>query len=269
MAMIENYVFALAAAQVDARRSLYKPRVSGLTMVSEWGLGPHALADFLSVAEPYVDIVKIPTGTAKLYRLDHLRAKLERYKAERIRTLVGGQFQEYVLFTEGEAALPRHFDELRDVGFDLVEISDSIVPVSDGARRQMISLARERGMGVVAEIGSKRALTDSAHLIAEASRQLEEGVALVVVEGRELMAGGKINGRLIVGIAASALQSLIIMEVPTPRVGSTTVDIYETKKALIRAFGPDVNLGNISPDLVLETEATRLGLGSSGPLPLM
>jgi len=123
MAMVENPLSAFAAVQLDTRRSLHKPRTSGLTMISEWGLGPHALADFLSIAAPYVDMVKIPTGSARLYGLEQLRAKLARYRGERISSLIGGQFQEYVLHTEGEAALPRHFDDVRAAGFDLVEIS--------------------------------------------------------------------------------------------------------------------------------------------------
>jgi phosphosulfolactate synthase len=269
MAMLENPLSAFAAVQLDTRRSLHKPRTSGLTMISEWGLGPHALADFLSIAAPYVDMVKIPTGSARLYGLEQLRAKLARYRGERISSLIGGQFQEYVLHTEGEAALPRHFDDVRAAGFDLVEISDNIVAVEDGTRRGMIRLAQDRGMGVIAEIGSKQLLTDPAQLIAEADRRLQEGVALVIVEARELIAGGKINTALIAAIEKSGLRSRIMMEVPTPRIGSTTVEIYEVKKALVRTFGPDVNIGNISPDLVLETETTRLGLGASGPLSLM
>jgi phosphosulfolactate synthase len=269
VAIAENPRPAFAAVRLDARRSLHKPRTSGLTMISEWGLGPRALDDFLAIAAPYVDIVKIPTGTARLYGREHLRAKLGRYRAARIRSLVGGQFQEYVLHTEGEAALPRHFDEVRAIGFDMVEISDNIVAVGENARRGMIELARDRGLGVIAEIGSKRSLTDPAQLIAEADRRLQEGAALVMVEARELIVDGRINTPLIAAIEGSGLLSRIMLEVPTPRVGSTTVDIYEVKKMLVRAFGPDANIGNISPDLVLETETTRLGLGSSGPLALM
>jgi phosphosulfolactate synthase len=36
------------------------------------------------------------------------------------------------------------------------------------------------------------------------------------------------------------------------------------KKFLIREFGPDVNIANVMPDDVLETEALRVGLGVVG-----
>ena len=42
--------------------------------------------------------------------------------------------------------------------------------------------------------------------------------------------------------------------------------LNQSKKFLIKTFGPDVNLGNVTPDVVIETETTRLSLGSSGPL---
>lgn len=267
--MSTNSTFAFAATQLDPRRSSTKPRRSGLTMVSEWGLGPNALADFLVNAEPYVDIVKIPTGTGRLYRRDQLLAKIERYSHGRIRTLVGGQFQEYVLHTEGAAALPRHFDELRSVGFDLVEISDNVVAVGDDMRRRMMDLAQERGMAAVVEVGSKQTFGEPARLVEDADRFLQWGAELVIIEGRELMTDGTINDALFAAIEGCGNLARMMMEVPTPRVGSTTVEIYQVKKALVRAFGPDVNIGNISPELVFETETTRLGLGSSGPLSLM
>ena len=36
-----------------------------------------------------------------------------------------------------------------------------------------------------------------------------------------------------------------------------------------KTFGPDVKLGNVTTDAVIETETTRLGIGSAGPLALM
>ena len=45
------------------------------------------------------------------------------------------------------------------------------------------------------------------------------------------------------------------------------MQIYSGKKFLVKTFGPQViNLGNVTPDVIIETETTRLGLGSAGPL---
>jgi phosphosulfolactate synthase len=35
---------------------------------------------------------------------------------------------------------------------------------------------------------------------------------------------------------------------------------------LVIALGPDVNIANLSPDTVIDFEATRVGLGAAGPL---
>jgi phosphosulfolactate synthase (CoM biosynthesis protein A) len=36
-------------------------------------------------------------------------------------------------------------------------------------------------------------------------------------------------------------------------------------KGLIRSVGPDVNLGNVAVDMLLELECARVGLGTEGP----
>ena len=47
--------------------------------------------------------------------------------------------------------------------------------------------------------------------------------------------------------------------------GVTPNDIFELKKFLMTEFGPDVNLANVQPDDVMETEAMRCGLSVIGP----
>ena len=37
------------------------------------------------------------------------------------------------------------------------------------------------------------------------------------------------------------------------------------KKLLVSEFGPDVNIANVMPDDIIETEALRVGLGVVGP----
>jgi phosphosulfolactate synthase len=42
-------------------------------------------------------------------------------------------------------------------------------------------------------------------------------------------------------------------------------DVELLKKLLVAALGPDVNVANVSPDTVIDFEATRVGLGAAGP----
>ena len=47
--------------------------------------------------------------------------------------------------------------------------------------------------------------------------------------------------------------------------GVTLSGVYELKTFLMSEFGPQVNLANVMPDDVLETEALRCGLSVPGP----
>ena len=251
---------------LDKRRSALKPRTSGLTMVSDYQLGLAALADLIEVGGNYIDIFKIATGTARLFPKAHLLAKIELLKAHGIRPFLGGQFQEYVLHVSGIEAMDQHLAEARAVGFDIIEISDNMVPLGQGSRQRLFDMIRDHGMSPAGEIGDKRTSTSSMAIIDEVNEVLKMGAEFALIEAAELNHGGEPNEELILGLRAHVDISRCIFELATPRVGSTTVQIYAGKKFLIKTFGPDVNLGNVTPDVVIETETTRLGLGSSGPL---
>ena len=254
---------------LDSRRSTGKPRRSGLTMVSDYQLSLGALEELLELAGDYIDIFKIATGTARLFDRDHLIKKLALLNRFGVRSLLGGQFQEYVLHAMGIEAMPRHLEEARAVGFDLVEISDNVVDLGPGTRERLFDAVRGAAMAPVGEIGDKREHTATAAMVAEIREVLDLGAELAMIEGQELMHGGSPNDDLILTLKREVDVSRCMFELSTPRVGSTAPEIYLGKKFLVKTFGPDVNLGNVTPDVVIETETTRLGLGSAGPLDLM
>jgi hypothetical protein len=60
--------------------------------------------------------------------------------------------------------------------------------------------------------------------------------------------------------------SKVMIELPGPWIeGVHSCDIELMKKQLINALGPDVNLANVAPSTIIDTEATRVGLGTAGP----
>ena len=60
--------------------------------------------------------------------------------------------------------------------------------------------------------------------------------------------------------------SRVIFELIGPWIpGTHHCDVYDLKKFLITEFGPDVNLANVMPEHVWETEALRVGLSVTGP----
>src|SRR3954463_3009673 len=83
---------------------ILKPRSSGITMVMDKGLSVQEAKNFLSVAHPHVDIVKLGFGTS--FVTPNLREKIAVYQSYGLPVyfggtlfeafLIRGQFDDYV-----------------------------------------------------------------------------------------------------------------------------------------------------------------------------
>ena len=63
--------------------------------------------------------------------------------------------------------------------------------------------------------------------------------------------------------------SRVLIELPGPWItGITLHAVEDMKKLLVSELGPDVNIANVMPQDILETEALRVGLGVVGPRPV-
>ena len=249
-----------------AGRTLKKPRRTGLTMMIDQGLGLNAAADIVGVAGPYVDLVKIKTGTARLYDEGYLKEKLSLYIAGGIRPFIGGQFHEYVFATLGTDALPRFYAEALKIGFSTIEISDNVVPLSDQERAAQIRGARAAGLSVFAEVGAKDRRTSAEEMISQGLVCLDAGADLVLVEAAELVVDGIADEAMLAALNAGLAPDKLMFELPGPWIKDVrTCDIEALKKLLVKSFGPDVNVANVAPDTVLDFEASRQGLGVAGP----
>jgi phosphosulfolactate synthase len=257
-----------AFVELPAARSQVKPRQKGLTMVADFGLPYRYAEDLFDMAGPYIDLMKIAVGTSRLYDLEKLRRKLAMYRNGGALPFLGGQFQEYVFATYGAQALPRFLREARRVGFEAVEVSDNCVPLSEAQRREQIGLAIDCGLTVFGEVGSKDSKTDASLLVEQAQTCFHAGCKLVLVEAAELMRHGEPNRDLIAGLREALDFSKVLIELPGPWIpGVTLCAIEDMKKFLVSEFGPDVNIANVMPHDVMETEALRVGLGVVGPTP--
>jgi phosphosulfolactate synthase len=252
---------------IDPRRSASKPRHSGLSMVIDDGLPLPYLRGALELAGPYIDLIKIKTGTARLYPRDQLVAKLKLCEEFEIEPFLGGQFHEYVFAKLGEAALPRFHAEALALGFRTIEISDNTVPLTDEQRRGQIRLAVANGLKVFGEVGSKETLSNPGLLVKQAEICLGAGAALVLVEAAELVENGQVRRESLEVLKRSLPAERIMIELPGPWIaGVRSCDVEEMKKILFAEFGPDVNLANIAITTIYDTEAQRVGLGTGGPL---
>lgn len=248
-------------------RSTRKPRASGRTMIVDDGMPLAYAKDLVALGGDYIDLAKIKTGTARLYPRAQLVAKLRLYKKHRIQPFLGGQFHEYVFATQGEKALPKYYAESLALGFQAIEISDNTVPLTDAQRRSQIRAAVKAGLVVYGEVGSKETMSQPKLLIGQARLCFDAGAALVLVEAAELVDKGKLRRKTIDLLVKSLDMSRVMIELPGPWISDVrSCDIEGMKRALIESLGPDVNIANVPPASIIDTEASRTGLGTAGPL---
>ncbi len=168
--------------------------------------------------------------------------------------------------TQGAKALPRYYAESLALGFETIEISDNVVPLTDAQRRQQIRNAVAAGLVVYGEVGSKETPSNPALLIGQAKVCFDAGASLVLVEAAELLDKGKLRPKTIDLLVKGLDMSRVMIELPGPWIKDVrSCDIEDMKKALVNALGPDVNLANVPPASIIDTEATRTGLGTAGP----
>lgn len=255
-----------AMVPLTSVRSRTKPRKTGLTMMMDWGLPLGQQGDWLELLAPSVDLAKFVVGTSRLYEEEYLKRKIDLYKSHDVHPFIGGQFVEYVYAMQGLTATKPFFDEAKRLGFDAIEVSDNVVPLDSQTRGTLIRTAVDCGLEVHGEVGSKSDETSAAQLIAEANECFEAGADVVLVEGAELLIDGEPNRRLLTKLRDGMDTSKVIFELIGPWIpGTHNCDVYDLKKFLISEFGPDVNMANVMPEHVWETEALRLGLSVTGP----
>ena len=224
-----------------------QPRSHGITMVMDKGMGLVGVRDFLSVAAPFVDIVKLGFGTS--YVTNNLREKIAIYKEHNIPVYLGG-----TLF---EAFLVRNqFDDylnvIKEYGLDHAEVSDGSV-VKCGYIEKLAKLVT-----VHSEVGSK----DATHIMAPykwielMKAELEAGASYVIAEAREAGNVGIYRGS---GEVREGLVQEILTQIPYEKI------VWEApQKAqqlyFLELLGANVNLGNIAPTEVIPLESMRIGL---------
>ena len=236
-----------------------KPRKDGLTMVIDKGLGLVHTRGLMRLAAAYIDLIKLGFGTAGLYKTEILQEKIRLVRSFDIDLCPGGTFFEVAVL---QGKLKEYLLLAKELGFTAIEVSDGTIELSDRKRSHAIALAAGQGLKVFTEVGKKEpgnALCFK-DLIRLVRRDLNSGAGYVIVEGRDPAKDVGLydsEGRLIEFelnelVAALKDPSVLIWEAPEK----------EQQQDLIRRFGGNVNIGNVSPREVLALEALRVGLRS-------
>lgn len=221
-------------------------------MVMDKGMGLEDVRNFLSVAAPYVDFVKLGFGTA--FVTAHLREKIDIYRSYDVPVYFGGTLFEAFLIRN---QFDDYLNVVKDYDLKYVEVSDGSITIPHAEKCGYIEKLASH-VQVLSEVGSK----DAAHIIPpykwiELMRaELEAGSAYVIAEAREAGNVGIYRGS---GEVREGLVQEILTQIPAERI------IWEApQKAqqvyFLELLGANVNLGNIAPAEVLPLEAMRVGL---------
>ena len=229
-----------------------KPRESGLTHVMDKGLNIRDIEGLFDTAGEYVDIVKLGWGTS--YVTNNLEKKIALYRSFETPVVCGGTLFEAVYARQRLDEFKRWLVENR---FSHVEISDGTLDIP---RERKLALITEfaQDFTVLSEVGSKDSDVVYApyQWVEWIKEELEAGAWKVITEGREggtagiFRSDGDMRTGLIDEIAHSISVDDVLFEAPTK----------SSQAWFVKAFGPNVNLGNIPPDEVIAVETLRLGL---------
>ncbi|MBL7728936.1 MAG: phosphosulfolactate synthase, partial [Dinghuibacter sp.] len=96
-----------------------RPRSNGLTMVMDKGLSVQEVHNFLSVAHPHVDIVKLGFGTS--FVTPNLKEKIETYQSYNIPVYFGGTLFEAFLVRN---QFNDYVQICKEYGITYMEVSD-------------------------------------------------------------------------------------------------------------------------------------------------
>jgi phosphosulfolactate synthase len=229
-----------------------KPRNHGITMVMDKGLSIGEVSNFLSIAGPHVDVVKLGFGTS--YVTPNLKEKLEVYREYGMPVYFGGTLFEAFLIRN---QFNDYIDVCKEFGVSYMEVSDGSITIPHAEKCGYIEKLTKHGV-VLSEVGSK----DAAHIIPpykwiELMRaELEAGSTYVIAEAREAGNVGIYRGS---GEVREGLVQEILTQIPEDKI------LWEApQKAqqlyFLELIGCNVNLGNIAPSEVIALEAMRIGL---------
>lgn len=229
-----------------------KPRQAGITMAMDKGLSIREAEDFMSVSAPYTDLVKLGWATALF--TPNLETKLALYRDYGMAVYFGGTlFEAYIVrgqFDDYQRLLDKY-------NMEYVEVSDGSIELPHDEKCSYIEKL-SKNYTVLSEVGSK----DSGKIIPPyrwinlMQAELSAGSYKVIGEARE---AGNVGLFRPTGEVREGLVEEILTQIPFENI------IWEApQKAqqvfFIKLLGPNVNLGNISPNEMIPLETIRMGL---------
>ncbi|QQS51365.1 MAG: phosphosulfolactate synthase [Bacteroidota bacterium] len=229
-----------------------KPRSEGLTMMMDKGLSLRQAEDFIESSGEFTDYVKLGFGTSVI--TTKLAEKVSLYQKAGLQVYFGGTLFEAFIIRGMFDEYRKYIDKFN---VKMVEVSDGSMHIDHDKKLEYIQKLAT-SYTVVSEVGSKvkGVNIEPADWVSMMKSELQAGSVKVIAESREsgtigiYNADGSVNESLINAITTGLKSSDIIWEAPNGKQ-----QIW-----FIKIFGPNVNLGNIAPEIVVPLECLRVGL---------
>ncbi len=229
-----------------------KPRANGITMIMDKGLSIEEAKNFLSIAHPHIDILKLGFGTA--FVTPNLEEKIKVYQSYDIPVYFGGTLFEAFLIRN---QFKDYIEVCKKYNITYMEVSDGSITIPHAEKCGYIEKLTKYGT-VLSEVGSK----DEANIfppykwIELMRAELNAGSSYVIAEAREAGNVGLYRGS---GEVRQGLVQEILTQIPAEKI------IWEAPQKsqqlyFLELLGCNVNLGNIAPTEVIPLEAMRIGL---------
>lgn len=242
-----------------------KPRSKGLTEIRGpyySVMGPRYLQDVLETAGDYVDSLKFAAGSFSMIPKKSLKELLDLAHSYDVLVSTGGWI-EYVL-TQGKEAVDRYIEEVKSVGFDILEISSGFISIPEDDWLALVERVKDEGLKAKPEVGiqwgaggatSTEALEaegvrDPGRAIHAAKRFLDAGAYLIMIESEGITENVK-HWR-------TDVASQIINALGTEKVMFEAAD-PEVFTWYVKNYGADVNLF-VDHSQIIQLEIVRRGI---------
>ncbi len=242
-----------------------KPRSKGLTEIRGpyySVMGPRCLQDVLETAGDYVDSLKFAAGSFSMIPKKSLKELLDLAHSYDVLVSTGGWI-EYVL-TQGKEAVDRYIEEVKSVGFDILEISSGFISIPEDDWLALVERVKDEGLKAKPEVGiqwgaggatSTEALEaegvrDPGRAIHAAKRFLDAGAYLIMIESEGITENVK-HWR-------TDVASQIINALGTEKVMFEAAD-PEVFTWYVKNYGADVNLF-VDHSQIIQLEIVRRGI---------
>ena len=231
-----------------------KPREAGLTIVADRGMAMNRIADLIDAGGDYIDLVKIGIGAFRLQREELLKRKIAALHKADIEVFFAGDVTE-AAFMQGLSS--QFYKAVKEIGADAVEVSSAQVAMSLRDKCELIRMAKDAGLKVIAEAGQKGHddwTASQAYIFSQVDAYRKAGAWKVLVQGEGISEGvAEFKGDLILNLVARFDAQDFIFQAKD----SASQTWY------LNAFGNQANL-DIDDHQVIDVELMRRGIRKRG-----